>query len=296
MNSLRLQLSSLLCAAFLFPSSDFAQAETESFEDWDGVTADWLPEGWCEWHTDDYIPTLNNGSYPWPVINPADSKTLPAATDGKYYAAIGYAKDPQTNEDLYQDEWLISPAYKLSEYGGTLNFDAEYAPLFLFRVDNGFVDWGEMDFIERASSADLQILARKLTEENEWEEDWVLFKSLFADWYTQSLSALMSADFSSSRFHDSGTLFFTDDCYKNATIQIAFRYVGQYGNIMGIDKFRMGYATLVPDAPSADGINNIQTNSRKDTYFDISGRKTNNSKRGINIVSDKNGKTRKVIW
>lgn len=275
-----------------------AQSYTESFEGWDGATPDWMPEGWAEWHTDDIIPTLSDGSFTWHVINPDNSKTLPKATDGRYYAAIGYAKNDQ-NEDLYQDEWLISPAFKLSEYGGTLNFDAEYAPLFLFRVDNGYVDWSEMDFTDgvRVSSADFQVLVRRLTADGEWDEFWEPCMSLFADWRTQPLSALMSADFYSSRFHQVSTIFFTDECYHGATIQVAFRYVGQYGKVIGFDKFFMNYATKVDDAPSVDGIPEVrQTPSVAAIHpYDLWGRPAAKSCRGVSLIQMPDGQTRKVM-
>lgn len=292
-------------AALLFGAPTLAQAQTytESFEGWDGVTADWLPYGWSEIHTDEIMPTRNNGEYTWHVINPENSKTLPKASDGNYYAAIGYAKDEYGN-DIESDEWLISPAFKLSEYGGTMNYDAAFAPLFLFRVSNGYIDWNEYDFVngERQPAADLQIFVLKLQDDGTYGDYWDLFVSLCADWYTQPLSSLMSAAFSSTTFHTSqSTVFLTDDDMKDATVRIAFRYVGSEGNIIGIDKFRMGYATLVEDAPLVTGVElkkiANQSSAPASTY-DLSGRKlstTTNSYHGISIVTNSDGTSRKVM-
>lgn len=295
----------IFAAGLLLCSPALAQAQNyhESFEDWDGVTPDWLPEGWSEIHTDDVMPTRNNGEYTWHVINPDNSKTLPKASDGNYYAAIGYAKD-ENNKDISQDEWLISPAFKLSQYGGTMNYDVAFAPLFLFRVDNGFINWNEMDFIgERQSSADLQIYVLKLQDDGTYGDYWDMYVSLFADWCTQPLSSLMSAEFSNTRFHTSqSTVFLTDDDMKDATVRIAFRYVGQYGNIIGIDKFRMGYATLVDDAPSITGVElkKIANSSNAPTIVhNLSGRVTPSSatnNHGINIVTHPDGTSRKVLF
>lgn len=285
-------------SALFIASAPVAQAQsyTESFEGWDGVTPDWLPEGWSEIHTDDVMAGRNNGEYTWHVINPNNSKTLPKASDGNYYAAIGYAKD-ENGEDIPSDEWLISPAFKLSEYGGTLNYDAAFSPLFLFRVDNGFIDWSEMDFIgERQSAADLQIFVMKLEDDGTWGEYWDMYVSLFADWYTMPLSSLMSAAFSNTTFHTSqSTVFFTDEDMHNATIRVAFRYVGQYGNIMGIDKFRMGYATLVEDAPAPDRVLLQQMAKRKVQSYDLSGRRVSAATKGISITTAADGTTRKVL-
>lgn len=276
-----------------------AQNYKESFEAWDGTTPDWLPEGWTEIHTDDVMPTRNNGEYTWHVINPDNSRTLPLASEGQYYAAIGYAKD-ENGKDIPSDEWLISPAFKLSEYGGTMNYDAAFAPLFLFRVDNEFIDWNEMDFIgERQPAADLQIFVLKLQEDGTWGEYWDMYVSLFADWCTQPLSSLMSASFSSTRFHTSqSTVFLTDDDLHNATVRIAFRYVGQYGNIMGIDNFRMGYATLVENLPQPDDIADVlaQHSARSTQSYDLFGRPSKRQPHGINIVTAPDGTSKKVIY
>lgn len=285
------------------PSAALAQNYKESFEGWDGTTADWLPEGWTEIHTDDVMPTRANGEYTWHVINPDNSKTLPKASDGNYYAAIGYAKD-ENGKDIPSDEWLVSPAFKLSQYGGTMNYDAAFAPLFLFRVDNGYIDWNEYDFVngERHSAADLQIFVMKLQDDGTWGEYWDLYVSLFADWCTQPLSSLMSADFSSTRFHTSqSTVFLTDDDMHDATVRIAFRYVGQFGNIMGIDNFRMGYATLVHDAPILDNVmlSRLATSPKK--TYDLNGRlqqsaTSRSSMHGVSIVTAPDGTSRKVIY
>lgn len=295
----------IFAAALLLGSPSMAQAQTymESFEGWDGVTADWLPEGWSEINTDEVMPTRNNGEYTWHVINPENSKTLPKASDGKYYAAIGYAKD-ENGDDIYSDEWLISPAFKLSEYGGTMNYDVAFAPLFLFRVGNGYIDWNEYDFVngERQPAADLQIFVLKLQDDGSYGDYWDLYVSLCSDWCTQPLSALMSAAFSSTTFHTSqSTVFLTDDNLKNATVRIAFRYVGSEGNIIGIDKFRMGYATLVDDAPLVTGVElrQIAESAKANTgNYDLLGRRISGSSignHGVNIVVNPDGSSRKVM-
>lgn len=282
----------------LLPLLGNAQTYVESFEGWDGVTPDWLPEGWTEIHTDDVMPTRNNGEYTWHVIDPANSKTLPKASDGNYYAAIGYAKD-DAGRDIPSDEWLISPAFRLSEYGGTLNYDAAFAPLFLFRVGNGYIDWNEYDFTngERQVAADLQIYVLKLQNDGTYGDYWDLYVSLFSDWCTQPLSSLMSAAFSSTTFHtNQSTVFLTDDDLKGAIVRIAFRYVGEEGNIMGIDRFRMGYATRVDEAPIVDVHTLLSSVPSRHSAYDISGRPSYaSSGSGINIVKRGDGSTRKII-
>lgn len=259
----------LLLLIALFASVGLhAQMSIESFEGWDGVTPDWLPEGWTEVHTDEWIPAQKNGEWTWHVIDPSKSATLPNATDGKYYAAIGYARD-DNKVDYFQDEWLITPAYKLSEFGGTLNYDVAYSPLYLFLLDDDHVDFDSLDFKLRESSADLQVWVRIMDENGEWPDLWEFQSSLFDDWQGQIFASLMNAFFN-TEFRSSATVFFTDDIYKNATIQVAFRYAGDCGGIMGLDKVMFNYATRV--SPES-GISHLSAaDSRPVVAYDLTGR------------------------
>lgn len=262
-----MKLNKLALTLCLLASTAMAQAQSceEGFEGWDGVTTDWIPEGWTEIHTDNVIPTLNDGNCTWHVIDPTKSSTLPTAKEGKYYVAIGYARDAE-GHDLEQDEWLLSPTYQLSEYGGTLNFEPAYSPLFLYHTEDKYIDWDSQDYIEREATADLEVWVRILYEGGEWGE-WLPQSSLCVEWSTQPFSTLLKY-FSSTAFHQHDTIFLTDELYQNQVVQIGFRYVGSYGNIIGIDKFRMGYATRY-----VEGINTLQgkPGTPRHTY-DLQGR------------------------
>lgn len=287
--SLILLFSFCLCTALS------AQKDIESFEGWDGQTNDWLPDGWTEIHTDDVIPTMKNGEFTWHVIDPTKSKTLPKATDGNYYVAIGYAKD-ENNKDLYQDEWLITPAYHLSEYGGTLNYDVAYSPLFLFLLDDDHVDFNEMDFKVRESSADLQVLVRIMDENGEWPDLWDFKSSLFDDWQGQIFASLWNSFFN-TEFRSSSTVFFTEEQYKDATIQVAFRYAGDRGNIMGLDKVMFNYATRVDNTT---GLSNLSgSTSRSAASYDLQGRRLSSaqahSQSGLVLKVAADGSIRKQI-
>lgn len=288
-------LSFGLCASFaLCPSQASAQMQRESFETWDGETKDWLPEGWTEFHGDPIIPTLKDGEYTWHVITPTTSRSLPKATEGNYYAAIGYAKDAD-GKDIYQDEWLMSPAYKLSEYGGTLEFDVAYSPLFLFLLDNDHVDWANNDFFIRESSADLQLWVRTLNDNGEWNEEWEGLWSNFYDWSMQSLATLMALSGTTFRTNWR-TFFLTDDEFKGKTVQLAFRYVGQQGNIMGIDNIRINYAERVEVDTKPDAIGQLPASAPSAaTYFNLAGQRSNTAFGGFNVVKRPDGTTRKII-
>ena len=68
---------------------------------------------------------------------------LPAAADGDYYYAITFS-------DKKQDEWLISPRVKVEE-GMSLSFYVYYSPMYLFNLDEEYVDWDTFSFIGEKS-------------------------------------------------------------------------------------------------------------------------------------------------
>lgn len=244
----RLSLASIL---LFFVGNLHAQLCRESFEGWDGSNKSWLPAGWTTEHNDEDILSVDNGNCVWHVIDPTQTKGMPAASDGKYYAAISFAK--QDGEDIYQNEWLISPAYKLSEYGATLNCDLYYAPLFLFYTGNDNLvkdEYGETVFKEERQAADVRILVRKLQADGQWEEDWTVLHSAFNFWYgKQSFSTLLSA-FSSVGKRSVPAIFLTDEEYHDATVQFAFQYEGMFGYHAGVDNIVVNYAQILTGVES----------------------------------------------
>lgn len=265
-----MKIKRILCAALMAAAAQvgFAQMCEESFEGWDGSQG-WLPQGWTVEHTDEVIPTLAGGAFTWHVIDPTSEKSMPNPQDGKYYCAIGFAQDAD-KQDLYQDEWLISPAYQLSEYGGTVNVDLYYAPLFLFDCSPENLGGDPMDFIERRPSANLTIFARPMLENGEWDEDWTEFGNLFGMWRTQTFNTLLSV-FSSIDYHIHDTIFLTSDEFKGKVVQIAFRYEGKKGNNMAVDRLRVNYATPYEDATGVGTIS-TKTMTQTNTCFDLQGR------------------------
>ena len=245
------KIFTLLFSLVIFSAS--AQTVTESFEGWDGTTNDWLPEGWTEVHNSDpYISTFDTkGNCTWHVINPDASTSLPNAKDGKYYMAIGYARDSSTKKDYEQDEMVISPVYRLSSFGGTLNYEPCYNPMYLFILDDDHIDWSDADwptFIQQEGvetvqecSATLQTYVRIVAEDGTPGE-WEGINNLFSEWLTYDFGYFWNY-MNSNEFHSQSTIFLTDEKYHDALVQVGFRYVGSQGGIIGIDNFMMGYAT-----------------------------------------------------
>ncbi len=148
-----------------FKAAEDGYALTESFEGWDGENRNWTPEGWEVDMRGEVDRTQS-----WTPEIPVEG--LPAAADGDYYYAITFS-------DKKQDEWLISPRVKVEE-GMSLSFYVYYSPMYLFNLDEEYVDWDTFSFIgEKVVTATLQVWAQAEGE------DWVMLHD-FADDYTDA--------------------------------------------------------------------------------------------------------------
>ncbi|MEE1366636.1 MAG: choice-of-anchor J domain-containing protein [Muribaculaceae bacterium] len=236
----KLLLSAL---ALLSSASMVAQDKVfEGFEGWDYVMADWLPEGWTEENSNEDIFLLNNGAFTWHVGT--QSGYLPNAPEGYNYALIYYAYDyDDTGKkfDLPQDEWMISPSYKVTE-NSTLSFYVGYSPLFLFNTDNSNLDRGKNDFKDRSPSTTLRIYVRSNGGE------WVMLKDLYDEWAETPFDELFNNYFN-VEFRQ---LSFDLAEYVGTDVQVAFQFVGMYGNTMEIDAFQITDATVGVDRAFAD--------------------------------------------
>ena len=228
----KLLLSAL---ALLSSASMVAQDKVfEGFEGWDYVMADWLPEGWTEENSNEDIFLLNNGAFTWHVGT--QSGYLPNAPEGYNYSLIYYAydyNDKGEKFDLPQDEWMISPSYKVTE-NSTLSFFVGYSPLFLFNTDNSNLDRGKNDFKDRSPSTTLRIYIRSNGGE------WVMLKDLHDEWAETPFDELFNNYFN-VEFRQ---LSFDLAEYVGTDVQVAFQFVGMYGNTMEIDAFQITDATV----------------------------------------------------
>ena len=231
----------LSALALLSSASMVAQDKVfEGFEDWDYVKADWLPEGWTEENSSEEIFQLNDGAFTWHVGT--QSGYLPYAPEGYNYAMIYYAYDYDENGnkvDLPQDEWMISPSYKVTE-NSTLSFFVGYSPLYLFDLNNENINWGKMEFKDRKPSTTLKIYIRSNGGE------WVMLKDLYDEWAETSLNDLFNS-YSSVEFRK---LTFDLTEYAGTDVEVAFQFVGMYGNTMEIDAFQITNVTTGVDGVS----------------------------------------------
>ena len=185
---------------------------------------------------------LNNGAFTWHVGT--QSGYLPNAPEGYNYALIYYAYDYDKDGnkfDLPQDEWMISPSYTVGA-NSTLSFFVGYSPLYLFDLNNENINWGKMEFIDRKPSTTLKIYIRSNGGE------WVMLKDLYEEWAETSLNDLFN-NYSNVEFRQ---LSFDLAEYAGTDVQVAFQFVGMYGNTMEIDAFQITDATVGVDRAFAD--------------------------------------------
>lgn len=197
----------------------------ENFSGWDGVSNNWLPEGWTRTMSDERFETMEDGNFAWHVGTKRNN--LPTAVDGNNYAIIYYAYEGEGKEtiNLPQDEWMYTP-YFTPKPGDVFSCYLGYSAFFLFDTTSGNVDWNNNDFLVRKSSHNMYVLIRE-----EGSEQWVELMNLFDEWKDAEFKELMNNHFS-SQFKK---YEFSLHKYVGKKVQVAFRYKGIYGNTMEVD-------------------------------------------------------------
>lgn len=189
----------------------------ESFEGWDGVTADWLPEGWT------LQQKVSDPAQTWGV-GEAIPMTAIAPSQGNYLFAINFGYD--------QDEWLISPLVETQE-GMSVSFMAYIDPTFLFSLEN--LDWNTYEFTQEPEvAATLQVMAKA-----EGDAEWTMLHDYADDFRGLSFLELMNL---APAGLESKSVSLGD--FAGKKIQIALRYVGNDGNSMAVDEITVGYPSL----------------------------------------------------
>lgn len=194
----------------------------ESFEDWDGVTADWLPEGWDEvskaepphdtYHTNGLNLTWEVCGQRW-ADEPQDGVCY-ARIENYFYSNGGVIVNGQ------QDEWLISPEVNIPDNGEALYFTLGYHP--------GWVlcDGKTLDFMSINNVMEVHV-------SRDGGETWDMLWDCLPAARSLSRNELIE-DLSSTAcvwlpvrigLHD----------YAGENIRFAFRYVGKGGASMNID-------------------------------------------------------------
>lgn len=194
----------------------------ESFEDWDGTTLNWVPDGWTI--KSDGEEGLSENEK-WGVGYTSPEEGLPAASDGNYVAAIYFSMEFQ------QDEWLITPEIQVKE-NEILSFDLYAVPFFFYNLEK--IDWDTYEFIgEREIICNVEVWAQ--SEGEEWQQVWD-YMSKFAN--MSGYDILMATPSSL----ETQTVSLAD--FVGKTVKLAFRYVGLNGDSVFLDAVTVGLPSL----------------------------------------------------
>ena len=280
MNSFPLKCRTFFAALLWLGASAVCSAQSqtetlaENFESWDGTTSDWLPEGWTEFNTNAEQAAMEEGRFTWHVATKRQGQTIPAPVEGSKFAIVyyAYANGEGKKEDLAQDEWLVSPVFTAGEEA-KLTFQHGYSPLYLFDLNNENIDWGTWTFTNSKPSTTLKVMARETGGE------WTELYDVFNEWKDYGLKDLFD-NYSESSYH------FTElslEQFAGKSMQIAFRFVGKYGNTKEIDAVRVtgkqggaaGIGKISASAPEVavhDGSIVVRGHVGGVTVYDESGR------------------------
>lgn len=194
-----------------------ANGVAESFEDYDGLEADWLPSDWSEQSLAGYIPGEPNLT--WHATQAFGSFR---PTHGKSQAYIQYS-------DNQQDEWLISPEF--TAVGATRLYADVTVSLFSI-YDPEFFDPATLEFSKRRLTASLAV---KVYHDGFWEDIWNA-RDLAASLSDKDLYEIYSNPMPL-------TLRLPMTQFDGKRVKVAFVYSGVGGNSMAIDNI----AVAVPN-------------------------------------------------
>ena len=214
----------------------------EGFEGYAGLNvAGWVPEGWSQESKTEpahAAPTDETSTcLVWTGIE--DSYYTPAYSgECSEYIQVSIADYTTGASSEQQDEWLISPAFKVAS-GDYLSFYLYYSPAFTLLNSTTFDFTGENNILEVQVSTDngatwdkiWDVLphAKSFTEDELWDDAGSIVRNYYP----------MLVNLSN---------------YVGKTIKLAFRYVGIDGESMMLDDITVG--AVEPDAAvtAPDGV------------------------------------------
>lgn len=203
--------------------ADFTAPFSEMFETWDGVTFDWIPEGWQDISKADpphVAPAERSLNFTWQV-EPAG---FDVALEGNYSARVQncFYTDPNDNTQLVnepQDEWLITPRVSITE-NNVLYFYLGYHP-----------SWTLLNFEEWTFGNVNNIMEVQISEDG--GETWTKVWDCLEDAYSYSNKELLEDLQSLTVMWVPFRINLSE--YEGKDINVAFRYVGIDGESMRID-------------------------------------------------------------
>lgn len=206
---------------------DFAATPTmqETFEGWDGETANWLPDGWTQEHKSTEFDAAAHPSWTWETTA---GGWYTYAIQGDYIAGIACAVDIDMETfqflNFQQDEWLVTPEVTVAA-GDFLSFILQYSPGWTL-LDNDKALVGTYEFTKE--NTNLEVLVSTDNGAN-WTKIW---DAISDDAKVNYSEADLDATLVSF-----GWIGVAEDlsAYAGKKVKIAFRYVGKAGQDMALD-------------------------------------------------------------
>ncbi len=245
-NGLRIQQSRVAKA---YTDDTEGAALYEGFESYDGESLGWVPDGWSQVSKTDPAHTVveDGTSLIWEGII-GDTYTPANSGDAAERIQVSVMDYDTFEPAEAQDEWLITPATKVSS-GDYLCFELNYSPSFTLLDMNTFEFTAENNILEVQVSTDdgatwtkiWDVLphAKTFTEDELWDDAMSFIRS----YYPMAISL---------------------EDYAGKTVKIAFRYVGIDGESMILDDVFVGAPS--PEAAVTAPSSVFQIGYSKDGY------------------------------
>lgn len=195
----------------------------EGFEDWDGINDSWQPEGWSI--ESKGLPFESEGTETWFVEEPYPG--YEPDPDGQFYEVVFY------NQSNSKDEWLITPAVTLTD-NPVLYCDIYVSRVFMFNVNEGYVDWDNMEFIKKECITNVQICIKA-----EGDADWTVIKDYYEECKDMTFQEIYDLEPSELELEEIPLIG-----YAGKKVQIGFRYYGIDGNNTYVDDVQLSNPQL----------------------------------------------------
>ena len=190
----------------------------ETFEGWDGVTANWLPTDWTKISNSGDLDLTNNPTWTWGAFAEGYDSKVSMCIANAFQLGTDASGKP-TIAFKYQDESLVTPAITVAE-GDRLAFILAYSP-----------GWSLLNMETDAYTARNSNMVVRVSEDNgqTWTDIWNAIDNDASIHYTDTeLDATLTGVSWIGATADLSK-------YVGKSIKIAFQYVGQGGEMMALD-------------------------------------------------------------
>ncbi len=200
----------------------------EGFESFNGTTLDWIPANWTELVKNTTTYVTGDSINPTWSVNPENSYAFPSI--GNSMAWVDREENSRS-----QDVWLVSPAL-IPVSGDYINFDFFYNPYWMY-IDYSNSTNSIKVFNFTKANATMQFYV-SVDNGTNWVKVWDAIDDAGQFNNTNILKWVSGGSWN--------TIQKSMEAYVGQSIKIAFRYVGEDGDSMGLDN--VGVRQLLPAA------------------------------------------------